>query len=366
MPTKNTPFKDYVKFDVLGVSDLISEEDKQRIKELETEKDFILNNPYTKKTIDHRPLYMIDLYSPEQQVRIFNLQDRKGLSIVFLNTENYKCKIVKAFLRGQTPILKWSFIYNTNKEFYLPLDRFLEIYSWGEFHDIYPKEFTKVYLTKVDDKLKALQDELDDFYQMLSALYEKEKDELKAGSLEAELAFDKLEKEAPSKRYSIKRKELSPDEALQAAYNTKDVQALKNKWKFILTEEEKKTFLEWIAKNIYSIRVYGVIDGRSGNLLKQEYGDYGNIKYREPKTDEEGRNTSSDNISAYISLETTEEAPEEILRKFVGRDESQELFRNNRLNSKNLALFLLSEYHDAGFKAGIRHLNKEIDLSKLN
>ena len=110
MPTKSTPFKDYVKFDILGVSDLISEEDKKRIKTLEAEKEFIINNPNSKASIDHRPVYMIDLYSPEQQVRIFNLQDRKGLSIVFMNVENYKCKIAAC-----------AFLFFNKAQFYVQL-----------------------------------------------------------------------------------------------------------------------------------------------------------------------------------------------------------------------------------------------------
>ena len=51
----------------------------------------------------------------------------------------------------------------------------------------------------------------------------------------------------------------------------------------------------------------------------------------------------------------------EILKKVVstkGRNEN--IFYGNRLNDKNLALFLLAEYHDKGFKAGIRNLYKYI------
>ena len=163
----NNPIKDFVKFDILGISDMISDEDKKRIKELEDRLKFLTKinpNKLGWKSKDNRPLYLIDLYSPKDQARIFNLKDRKNKNIIFSNKENNKCVIVKAFVDSQNNVrLQWHFIYNKDKIFIMTLERFLEIYSWGEFHDVYPKEFTENYLLPLEDEVKKVKDELNKY-----------------------------------------------------------------------------------------------------------------------------------------------------------------------------------------------------------
>ena len=344
--------KNYVKFNVLGIEeDLVSEEDKELIKKLQQRKHILQRNDSNK--------YVIETYRKDKQVDVFNkLKIRQGQKcrITFINDYGLPVEIAGAQVAKGEVLLNCIFC-KTRKTFNMWLNTFLQGYKNGSMSKVKPDGFVNSYLISVKDSLNKTLAELQEIKDKYNKVYKETENALQA-KYDSEIAkYSKIQKEAKSERY-----QLSAEEALEKAKSFKGLDRVKDYWNSKITEEEKQILLKWISENIYSIRVYGLINGQSGNTLLQEYADVGNVKYREVKTNEEGKVTSQDSIVAHISFKTLENAPMEILKKIVstkGRNEN--IFYNNRLNDKNLALFLLSEYHDRGFKAGVRNLYKEIN-----
>lgn len=345
------PIKDYVKFNVLGIEeDLVSAEDKDLIRRLTIRKHI------TQRAIKERKEYVIESYSLETQCDIFNgLKLRQKCRLTFMNDQNYPVEITGAELKSDSVLLNCIFC-KTRRTFKMWLSTFLKEYFNNKITKVKPDKFAEYYLKHLQVSLNETKEELNNIMEKYNKIY-KEKENALQEQYEKELAkFDKIKKEAKSERY-----QLSEEEALEKAKAFKGLDRIKNYWNTKLTNEEKTELIDWISNNIYSIRVYGLLGGQSGNTLLKEYSDVGDIKIRPVKTNEEGKVTSEDGIVAHISFKQTKDAPMEILNKVVstkGRNEN--IFYGNRLNDKNLALFLLSEYHDKGFKAGVRNLYKEI------
>lgn len=344
--------QDYVKFNVLGIEeDLVSKEDKELIYKLTQRKNIL-------KHSDKK--YVIETYSIVKQADIFNgLNQRQGpkCRLTFMNDHNDAVQILGAEVKNNKILLNCVFCVR-RKTFKMWLSTFLSEYSVGEITKVKPDGFTNSYLLTVKESLTKTIADLKEIYNKYNKIYKDTENALKA-EYENELAkTNRIKKEAKSERY-----QMTAEEAFQKAKSFKGLDRVKNYWNSKITEEEKTVLLKWIAENIYSIRVYGLLNGQSGNTLSNEYSDVGNIKYREIKTNEEGKVTSQDSIVAHISFKQLDKVPMEILKKIVstkGRNEN--IFYHNRLNDKNLALFLLSEYNDKGFKAGIRNLYKQVTI----
>ena len=345
--------QDYVKFNVLGIEeDLVSNEDKDLIKRLNARKHIM------QRAIDKHNEYVIQSYPLTTQCDIFNgLKLRQGQKcrLTFMNDQNIPVEILGAELKDDKVLLRCVFC-RTRKTFKMWLDTFLSEYFSGDIDKVKPDKFAEYYLKSLHVSLSEVKAELNTIKEKYNKIYKDKEEALKQG-YDTELAkYDRITKEANSQRY-----QMSAEEALEKAKAFKGLERTKDYWNTRISQEEKDSLLKWISENIYSIRVYGLLDGQSGNTLLNEYADVGDVKIRPVKTNEEGKVTSQDSIVAHISFKQVEDAPINILKKVVstkGRNEN--IFYNNRLNDKNLALFLLSEYHDKGFKAGVRNLYKEI------
>ena len=87
----DSPFKDYINFEINGITPFLSDEDKKVLRPL------VRDYNKVKKVIDtvgsDRTPYTIDLYSLETKVKIFNLKDRKSKEIMFKNSKDVLCVI---------------------------------------------------------------------------------------------------------------------------------------------------------------------------------------------------------------------------------------------------------------------------------
>jgi len=344
--------KNYLKFNVLGMEDLVTPEDKEAIRKLTQRKHILL------RAIEKGKEYVIESYTLNNQCDIFNgLKLRQGQKcrLTFMNDQNMPVEIIGAELKDDKVLLSCIFC-RTRKTFKMWLNTFLSEYFSGDIDKVKPDKFAEYYLKPLQESLTETKQALDEIHDKYNLMYLEKQKEIEAHYQEQLSIYPKVEQEAKAQRY-----QMSAEEALAKAKSFKGLERTKDYWNTRMTEEEKATLLKWISENIYSIRVYGLLNGQSGNTLLNEYADVGDIKYREVKTNDEGKVTSQDSIVAHISFKTLENAPIEILKKVVstkGRNEN--IFYNNRLNDKNLALFLLSEYNDLGFKAGVRNLYKQI------
>lgn len=342
--------QDYVKFNVLGIEeDLVTKDDKDLIYKL-TQRKNILNHCNKK--------FVIESYSLKSQADIFNgLKQRQGpkCRLTFMNDSNSPVQILGAEIKDNKILLSCVFCV-TRRTFKMWLSTFLNGYLSGEITKVKPDGFANSYLLTIKSSLQKTKAELNEIYNKYNKIYKDKENALKA-EYEKELAkTNRIKQEAKSERY-----QMTAEEALEKAKAFKGLERTKDYWNTKISQEEKDSLLKWISENIYSIRVYGLLDGQSGNTLLNEYADVGDVKIRPVKTNEEGKVTSQDSIVAHISFKQVADAPIDILKKVVstkGRNEN--IFYGNRLNDKNLALFLLSEYHSKGFKAGIRNLYKEI------
>lgn len=343
--------EEFVKFNVLGIEEnLVSKEDAFLISKYQKKLDILKNyKPHD---------YMLVTYSKQKQLEIINdLKKRRGAynTITFYNSRGKRVKICEAFLVDGRILLQCSFVRG-NKTFRMWLDTLLSELQKRNITKFRPHEFKTTYFKYVYDEIKEIRKSLNDIYQKYNNIYKARKNSLKQ-------EFDKeINKYKPVIKEVKVKKELSNQEALEKAGKNKGVERVKDYFNSRITEEEKKIFLDWISKNIYSIRVYGLLDGRSGNVLKNEYGNIeGNLRLRDIKKDDAGKVVSSDNLSAYISLKSKDNPPMDILKKITStKRKGTDLFYGNRLNDTNLALFLLLEYRDKGFKAGIRNLYRQI------
>lgn len=345
--------KNYVKFNVLGADNQdVTPEDKELIKKLNQRKHILLR--YKDTTAE----YVIETYSKEKQVEIFNgLKLRQGQKcrLTFMNDKNMPVEITGAELKDDKVLLRCIFC-KTRRTFKMWLNTFLRDYFSGDIDKVKPDGFVNSYLLPITVSLERTQTELKELEDKYNKVYQSMKAEVTKEYYHILNRFNRVRQEAKSQRY-----QMTDEEALAKAKSFKGLDRVKNYWNTKISQEEKDSLLKWISENIYSIRVYGLLDGQSGNTLLNEYADVGDVKIRPVKTNEEGKVTSQDSIVAHISFKQVEDAPIDILKKVVstkGRNEN--IFYNNRLNDKNLALFLLSEYHDKGFKAGVRNLYKEI------
>lgn len=345
--------EDYVKFNVLGAdNENVTPEDRELIRKLNQRKHILLR--YKDTTAN----FVIETYSKEKQLEIFNgIKQRQGLKcrITFSNDRNDAVEIIGAKLKDDKVLLECIYC-KRRTVFNMWLSTFLSEVWNNHITKVKPDGFNNSYLCPISVSLERTYAELKELEDKYNKVYQSMKDEVTKEYYHILNRFNRVRKEGKAERY-----QMSDEESLAKAKSFKGLKRVKNYWNTKLSEEEKKTLFDWICTNIYSIRVYGLTNGQSGNTLLNEYSNIGNVKYREIKTNSEGQVTSQDSIVAHISFKQIADAPMDILKKVVstkGRNEN--IFYNNRLNDKNLALFLLSEYHDKGFKAGVRNLYKEI------
>lgn len=356
--------KEYVDFQVLGISRNCQgdiEKDKGLADSLEA---------MLKRLKGKSPdTFLIECYSPYDQCRIINEMSKRNPEypeLIFINDWGKQTWIGKAYTTRIGVTLLCSFS-NKGKWFSMRLTTFIDVMrnmigkvGFDEAaRSFYPRRFFEVYFNTVGNIREQILGRLENIRKTMegyNALYSTVKKNVEGEYALLGSQYPSLhsENDLPGRR----KKCLTSEEALKKAMKYKGREAVKNYWNTYMSEEDRKILFDWIGRNIYSIRVYGLEEGRSGNMLRNEYPDLGNVRYRKVKDDGCGE---TDSIVAHISFKTTEGAPEELFRKVIStRNRDAGIFKGNRLNDTNLALFLLCEFHDQGFKAGVRNLYKQI------
>lgn len=156
-------------------------------------------------------------------------------------------------------------------------------------------------------------------------------------------------------------------EAIRKAIRSiqKDSKEIANAFNSTLTQAEKETLIEWLAKNIYSMRLYVVKGSSWDKAISELYPEdlYG--KHRQTIPSE----LSKDSINGYVSVNSIDgNVPYEILKKITHKQKAEDVIKQNtgstkyRINNYLLVLYLLNNYNRCGFKLGKTNLNKDITL----
>lgn len=143
-----------------------------------------------------------------------------------------------------------------------------------------------------------------------------------------------------------------------------DTKVIADAWNSTLSEKEQQTLINWLSKNIYSMRLYVVKGSRWDKAISELYPDatYGTPRRTIPS------DKSKDSINGYLSVNTIEgNVPYDILKKVTHKQNSEDVIKyygknKYRINNYLLVLYLLNNYNKNGFKLGKTNLNKDITL----
>lgn len=143
----------------------------------------------------------------------------------------------------------------------------------------------------------------------------------------------------------------------------KDAQVIADAFNSTLTNEEQEQLISYLKKNIYSMRLYTVKDTEWDQALTEMYPDeqYG-LKRRT-----EASESSKNRVGGYISVNSIEKAPLDVIQKITHKLDKNASFIQNkgstkyRLNNYMLVLFLLNNYNKDGFVTGKTNLCKSIN-----
>jgi hypothetical protein len=112
------------------------------------------------------------------------------------------------------------------------------------------------------------------------------------------------------------------------------------------------------------MRLYVVKDSRWDKAISELYPESIYGKHRQTIPSE----LSKDSINGYISVNTLDNIPYDILKKVTHKEKDEDVVKQNkgsskfRINNYLLVLYLLNNYNKNGFKLGITNLNKGITL----
>lgn len=269
----------------------------------------------------------------------------------FFNASSWKCKIEECTLTSNDMVLCKVSAYSRARIFYSWWMYLGTIVGEGKFignNSVLNKYLILLTPTKISELLKKLK--------------EKKK------------AYDKLYKEQTKEARSSINKELSKHvnditisrNAIRTAIKSiqKDTKVIADAWNSTLTKQEQETLLEWIAGNIYSMRLYVVQGSRWEKAITQLYPEdqYGKARKTIPSE------CSKDSIGGYISLNNINNIPYDILKKITHKEKNEDIVKQNkgsskyRINNYLLVLYLLNNYNQLGFKLGETNLNKQIHI----
>ena len=144
----------------------------------------------------------------------------------------------------------------------------------------------------------------------------------------------------------------------------KDSKVMADAWNSTLNNKEQQTLINWLSKNIYSMRLYVVQGSSWDKAISELYPEdvYGNPRRTIPSE------KSKDSINGYISVNANaEDAPYDILKKITHKQNNEDVIKyygknTYRINNYLLVLYLLNNYNKNGFKLGKTKLNKDITL----
>jgi len=144
----------------------------------------------------------------------------------------------------------------------------------------------------------------------------------------------------------------------------KDSKVIADAWNSTLTQAEQNTLINWLSKNIYSMRLY-VVQGSSWDKAISEL--YPEEIYGKPRRTISSEK-SKDSINGYISVNSIDgNVPYDILKKITHKQNNEDVIKyygknTYRINNYLLVLYLLNNYNKNGFKLGKTNLYKDITL----
>lgn len=247
----------------------------------------------------------------------------------------------------------------------LTLNRFLFLVEAGDFF-ITNKAFREEYLKPLPESWK-----IKHIYSVLTELKQRKQNLLNSPTY---LEYQNM--------YTSKKKELTKDAQLLRNAETREVTAatpilkkqktfdkkltdVKTIWNSTMTDAEKAELIGWFARHIKNMKIKVVDKGVSDKVISKAYPDemYGE-KYRE-----KANSSGWDAASGTILVDSTEDAPVELIKKLSTikhmqrtKNGGETVFKGNTINNLDLVLFLLSKYNKYGFKTGS---DIRIDVKRL-
>lgn len=269
----------------------------------------------------------------------------------FFNANSWKCKIeecvltskdsvlckVSAYTPAMNPRCWWMYLATIVKE-----GKFI---NKGNALDKYLVPLTP---EKISELLKKLKEKKKAYEQK----YKEKSKEAKA-TIKQEL--DKHTNDIQVSRLAIR----SAIKNIQ-----KSTKVMADAWNSTLTKQEQETLLEWIAGNIYSMRLYVVQGSRWDQAISELYPE---SQYGKPRRTIPSQ-ASKDSINGYITINNKDEnVPYDILKKITRKLDAIDIIKYNggnkyRINNYMLVLHLLNQYNKYGFKLGETNLNKQIHI----
>lgn len=379
--------KNYRKFEVEGISSMLTPEELDIFKQMKADIDFyqeeiekIDNNINEIKNYKPAPITFTtskgEKFTREKLALDYALENKiidfKYLAKIFNGVEFYNirgklCKITHTSYRAPSDVFI-SISIGEESRTNMTLNRFLHLFEKKDFR-IIDKDFVQKYL-KPYSEAAAIKQELkkleDDKKQNVEAL---EKIKNTPEYTYFEYLYNETKKDV-ARRYKdtsvVKVRDVAPDETDEDEKKKisrlgAKVTNIRNVWNSTLSPEEKASFMGWFCKHIRSLKIKTVAGGNSDFIISTVYPDdeYGE-KYKEKP------NTSGwDASSGVMQFDNITDVPKnitDVFKKLMPRD----TINGNTLSSLSLVLFILDEYKNGyGFKTGVPNLHEKIDIEKL-
>ena len=271
----------------------------------------------------------------------------------FFNINSWKCKIEECSLTSKGNVLCKVSAHTSSR-----IDR-----SWRMYLDTIVKEgkfigknstLDKYLIPLTTQKISELIKKLKEKKKAYEQKYKEKSKEAKA-TIKQEL--DKHTNDMQVSRLAVRS-------AIKNIQRSNKVMA--DAWNSTLTKDEQQRLLEWLAGNIYSMRLY-VVEGSKWDQAISEL--YPESQYGKPRRTIPSQ-ASKDSINGYISINSKDgDVPYDILKKITRKLNEQDIIKYNganryRINNYMLVLHLLNQYNKYGFKLGETNLNKQIKLNQ--
>ncbi len=329
-------FQNAVNTLVVGLGDKLTDNQKWELNYL----DEVIQNLKTLRDVDTYYIYAL----PKAFVKTLLTNQE------IVNSWKRKCRVTKCdYVENKKEYFLSILWINGDKNWNVSLSTALKEFKWINLNKkLKEKYFTKLTPGRVDS--------------LITYLEEKKK------------SYDEWYKKSTKRSNNIIGRELSKHtndmvvgrEAIRKAIRSiqKDSKEIANAFNSTLTQAEQETLIEWLAKNIYSMRLYVVKDSSWDKAISELYPEdlYG--KHRQTIPSE----LSKDSINGYVSLSSIADIPYEILKKVTHKKNWEDVVKQNkgstkyRINNYLLVLYLLNNYRRCGFQLGKTNLNKDIIL----
>jgi len=330
----STNFKEAVNTKVVGLGNVLTPIQQQEYKHL----DEVISNLQTMNKTKEYNDYLYCL--PEQFVK--SLISGKEV----LNKWGRRCTVTNIWYvpeeKDYSMTIKWE-----NKSWKMWLRTALKDFKWiGLKKNVVGKYFIKLNEESTNNTILHLQAKKDKYSKMYT------QDQKRSSNIIGrELA--KHTNEMIVSREAIRKSIISIQ---------RDSRVMADAWNSTLNTQEQQTLINWLAKNVYSMRLYVVKGSRWDKAISELYPSeqYGKPRQTIPSE------LSKDSINGYVSVSSLDGIPYELLKKITHKQKDEDVVKQNkgsskyRINNYLLVLYLLNNYNQIGFKIGKTNLNKEI------